>query len=96
MLLISSLRPYSNNNLAPVEIDISLNQQNISQFTSEGYLYYWTILNYLPFFHLFCVKVILEGDKDKYVIFWEITATTLNAFKGESGKINWVEITWLK
>ena len=38
----------------------------------------------------------LEGDKDKYVIFWEITATTLNAFKDELGKINWVEITWLK
>ena len=36
------------------------------------------------------------GDKDKYVIFWKITATTLNAFKDELGKINWVEITWLK
>ena len=79
-----------------VEIDISLNQPFTYELGDILYLYYWTILNHLPFFHLFCVKIILEGDKKKYVIFWEITATTLNALKDELGKINWVEITWLK
>ena len=82
--------------LEELGLDISLNQP----FTCElGDILYFIIGQssiIYPFFHLFCVKIILEGDKDKYVIFWEITATTRNAFKDELGKINWVEITWLK